>query len=39
MAGDADVFGSGRPIKGPASEIVTILTAHEEDDRGLGPDR
>jgi hypothetical protein len=32
LGGDADVFGSGEPIKGIASQIVTILTADEEED-------
>jgi hypothetical protein len=31
LAGDADVFGAGEPIKGTASEIVGILTADEEE--------
>lgn len=31
LAGDADVFGAGEPIKGTASEIVSILTADEEE--------
>jgi hypothetical protein len=31
LAGDADVFGAGEPIKGAASEIVGILTADEEE--------
>lgn len=32
LAGDADVFGAGEPIKGVASDIVTILTANEEEE-------
>jgi len=33
LAGDLDVFGAGRPLKGIASQIVTILTAEEEEER------
>ena len=32
LAGDTDVFGAAAPLKGVASQIVTILTAHEEDE-------
>jgi hypothetical protein len=32
LGGDTDVFGAGEPIKGPASEIVSILTADEEEE-------
>ncbi len=32
LAGDADVFGAEPPIKGTAAEIVTIVTASEEDE-------
>ena len=32
LAGDADVFGAGKPPKGVASQIVTILTAEEEEE-------
>jgi hypothetical protein len=32
LAGDADVFGAGEPIKGVASDIVTILTANEDEE-------
>ena len=32
LEGDADVFGAGEPIKGVASEIVTILTENEEEE-------
>jgi len=32
LAGDADVFGAGEPVKGVASEIVTILTEDEEEE-------
>ena len=32
LSGDADVFGAGKPVKGNASHIVTILTAEEEED-------
>ena len=31
LAGDTDVFGAGEPIKGTASDIVSILTADEEE--------
>jgi len=31
LAGDADVFGAGRPLKATAGEIVAILTADEEE--------
>ncbi len=31
LSGDKDVFGAEEPLKGPASRIVTILTADEED--------
>ncbi len=30
--GDVDVFGAGPPSKGMASQIVTILTAEEEEE-------
>lgn len=33
LAGDRDVFGAEPPLKGKASEIVTLLTADEEDER------
>jgi hypothetical protein len=33
LAGDLDVFGAGPPLKGIASQIVTILTADEEEER------
>ncbi len=29
LSGDRDVFGAERPLKGVASEIVTLLTADE----------
>jgi hypothetical protein len=32
LSGDADVFGAGEPLKGIASQIVTILTANEEEE-------
>lgn len=32
LAGDADVFGAGEPVKGVAAEIVTILTANEDEE-------
>ena len=28
---DRDVFGAGRPLKGVASQIVTLLMADEEE--------
>jgi len=33
LGGDRDVFGAGQPLKGIASQIVTILTADEEEER------
>jgi hypothetical protein len=33
LGGDRDVFGAGPPLKGIASQIVTILTANEEEER------
>ena len=32
LAGDADVFGAGRPLKPAAGEIVAILTADEAEE-------
>ncbi|MFN3656589.1 MAG: hypothetical protein ACK4UO_04960 [Pseudolabrys sp.] len=32
MSGDTDIFGAEPPIKGAASEIVTILTAEESEE-------
>ena len=32
LEGDTDVFGAGEPIKGVASEIVTIPTENEEEE-------
>lgn len=32
LEGDTDVFGSGEPIKGVASDVVTILTENEEEE-------
>ncbi len=32
LAGDSDVFGSGQPLKPLAGEIVTVLTADEEEE-------
>jgi hypothetical protein len=32
LAGDADVFGAGEPVKGVASKIVTILTEDEDEE-------
>ena len=33
LGGDRDVFEPGQPLKGIASQIVTILTADEEESR------
>jgi len=32
LSGDADVFSAGEPVKGVASEIVTILTENEDEE-------
>jgi hypothetical protein len=32
IAGDADVFGAGEPLKATAGRIVEILSADEEDE-------
>ena len=32
LEGDPDVFGAGEPVKGVASEIVTLLTENEEEE-------
>ena len=32
LAGNADVFGAGEPVKGVASDIVTILTENEDEE-------
>jgi len=32
LEGDTDVFGAGGPIKGVASDIVTLLTENEEEE-------
>ena len=32
LEGDTDVFGPGEPIKGVASDVVTILTENEEEE-------
>jgi len=32
LAGDADIFGAGQPLKPMAGEIVAILTADEEEE-------
>ena len=32
LGGDPDIFGAAEPIKGIASQIVTILTADEEEE-------
>ncbi|HYA27597.1 MAG TPA: hypothetical protein VEI95_02175 [Acidobacteriota bacterium] len=33
LSGDNDIFGSGKPLKAVAGEIVAILTADEEEER------
>jgi hypothetical protein len=33
LSGDTDVFGADEPVKGKASDIVTILTEDEEEER------
>jgi len=33
LDGDRDVFGAEPPLKGKTSEIVTLLTPEEEDER------
>ena len=32
LGGDPDIFGAAEPLKGIASQIVTILTADEEEE-------
>ncbi len=32
LSGDRDIFGAGRPLKGVASQIVTLLTPDEEEE-------
>jgi hypothetical protein len=32
IAGDSDVFGAGSPLKGIAGDIVTIVTADEQEE-------
>lgn len=32
LGGDLDIFGAAEPLKGVASQIVTILTAEEEEE-------
>jgi len=36
LGGDRDVFGPGQPLTGIASQIVTILTADEEEEPRSG---
>jgi len=36
LAGDADVFGAGEPLKGAAADIVAILTEGEDEDDRAG---
>ena len=33
LSGDTDVFGANPPLKGNVSDIVTILTVEEEEER------
>lgn len=32
LEGDTDVFDAGEPIKGVASDVLTILTEHDEEE-------
>ncbi len=32
LAGDTDIYGAGKPIRGIASDIITILTANEDEE-------
>lgn len=32
LSGDSDVFGAGEPVKGAASDIVSILTEGEDEE-------
>lgn len=32
LEGDTDVFGADKPIKGVASDVLTILTEHDEEE-------
>lgn len=34
LSGDKDVFGPGEPTGGIAGQVISILTADEEDERG-----
>jgi hypothetical protein len=36
LSGDRDVFGTPEPLKGTVSEIVTILTADDEEEEQRG---
>ena len=36
LAGDADVFGAGEPLKGAAADIVEILTEGEDENNHAG---
>lgn len=36
LAGDADVFGAGAPLKGAAADIVEILTENEDENNDGG---
>jgi hypothetical protein len=33
LSGDPDIYEAGAPLKGAAGEIVTLLTAEEEEER------
>ncbi len=37
LGGDPDIFGTGEPLKSTASQIVTILTADEEEESPRAP--
>ena len=34
LSGDKDIFGPGEPTGGIAGQVVSVLTADEEDERG-----
>lgn len=36
MGGDADIYGAEPPLNGPAAEIVSILTAEEDEEPRTG---
>ncbi len=37
LGGDPDIFGTAEPLKGTASQIVTILTADEDEEPPRAP--